>query len=742
MADATGGGGPDPKKQMNELKESVEILKDSFVSLGQIIKNEIGGNIRDADRATRDYGRSVASSIQSTLKNMGKNSQDILSNTLALTTGSLKLNDVLKQINKARITELKTEIDIKNARKAGVISLTNMRKYTSELNIKTKEQIALLAQQGLEAHRIEETMGRMGKIFKDLTKIPILGSLVDADKVVQRMQIAAAEGASKWKTFSVGVKETFASIGKSLSDPFVLVGGFVTGFVKLVKLAAEYQSKQFEAARDLGVSVERGKQLRDSFLSIARSNLNLAITTDELQKSYAAIQNELGVIVKQNQEFNLSSALIERRTGAAADSMAQLQFAAKAMNVPLMQAYQSIVGAAKETGARVKLEMSEKQILEGIAKTTGIIYLNFNGNFKAIAKANVEAKSLGTTLEKINATQDQFLDFETSISKQFEAEVLTGKELNLTRARYYAMTHDTVGLMREITSLVGTAAEFNKMDTFTQQAKAEALGLSRELVAQMFMDQEKTKLLGETAGADLQTQYETLVKMGLSREKIEETLGRESMLSAQTASVSEKMAAALDSVKKSIADASTALLPMVDKMLNFLTNTEKLKNTFVAISGVLGGIVGFSLAMKAAGFAQVQSQIQLLQLLAAQNVQLQMAAVRQGLLTEQQIVGAGAAVTAGSSYLGPAAIAIGTAAITSLMAYLGTRAMSATQIPTVGMPETGMAPINPSTVTPNIVGTETQFKPPVINLKATTYVGTENWSRTTQTSLTQDTTLR
>jgi len=742
MADATGGGGPDPKKQINDLKESVEILKDSFVSLGQIIKNEIGGNIRDADRATRDYGKSVASSIQSTLKSLGKNSQEILSNTLAMGDGTLKLNDVLKQINKTRLTELKTQIDIKNAYKANVISLTNMRKYTGELNAKTKEQIALLAQQGLEAYRIEETMGKMGKIFKDLTKVPLLGSLIDADKIVQSMQRAAAEGAGRWKTFGVGIKETFASIGRSLTDPFILVGGIVSGFVKLVKLAAEYQSKQFEAAKDLGVSVERGKQLRDNFVSIARSNLNLAVTADQLQKSYTDIQNELGVIVKQSEEFNITSTLIERRTGATAESMAQLQFAAKASNVSLMRAYQSIIGAAKETGARVKLEMSEKQILDGIAKTSAIIYLNFNGNFKAIAKANVEAKSLGTTLDKINATQDQFLDFESSIAKQFEAEVLTGKELNLTRARYLALTHDTEGLMREITGLIGTAAEFNKMDTLTQQAKAEALGLSREAVAQMYMDQQKTLLLGEAAGADLQTQYETLKKMHISNTEIEQTLGREAMLSAQQASVTEKMASALDSVKKSIAEASTRLLPMVEGMLNFLTNTEKLKNTFVGISAILGGIVGFSIAMKAAGIAQVQSQIQLLQLLAAQNVQLQMAAVRQGLLTEQQIVGAGAAVTAGSSYLGPAAIAIGIAAITALMAYLGTRAMSAPSIPSVGIPEVGMTPINPVTTSATVTGTETKYKPPVINFKATTYVGTENWSKTTQTAVTQDTTLR
>lgn len=697
MADNTGGGGGDPKEQADNLKEAVAELKDAFISLGQIIKREIGDGIRDADRATRDYGKSIASNIQSTLKSMGKSSQEVLANTLALTDGSLKLDTVMKQIYKTRQKQLSTEIDIKNAYKNNVISLTNMRKYMGEIGAKSREQIAFLAQQGLEAIRIEETMGRMGQIFKGLAKIPIVGQLIDAEKVVQRMQQTAADGGGKWKTLGAGIKETFASIGKSLTDPVVLIGGLVTGFTKLIKLVAEYQSKQFEAAKDLGVSVERGKQLRDAFVDLARTNLQLAVTADDLQKSYAGVQNELGIIVKQSDEFNLSSALIERRTGATAANMATLQFAAKGMNKSLMEAYQSIVGSAKAEGGRVKLAMSEKQILEGIAQTSGTIYQNFNGNFKAIAAANVQAKALGTTLDKINATQDQFLDFESSIAKQFEAEVLTGKELNLTRARQLALNHDTQGLMLEINKLVGSSAEWNKMDTITQQSKAEALGMSRDAINQMYMDQQKTALLGEQAGADLQTQYETLVKMGIGRKEIEQTLGREAVLSAQQASVSEKMAATMDAIKKSIAEAGQKMMPMIEGIANFLSDVNKLKGVFIGIASVMGAMVGFSIAMKASGMAQVASQIKLLQVLAAQNVQLQMAAVKQGLLAEEAIVTAGASATAGAGWMGPAALAVGTAVIAGLSAYLATGGMSgggAGSTPPVINPSTGMAPMN------------------------------------------------
>ena len=672
-----GGGNPgqnaanDANDAAEQLKESVAVLRDAFLTLGAQIKRDVVENLRNADRATKELGKSLGQQVKTSLESIGKDSQLILSNSVALESGSLKYATVQKQIAEQAKKQLKTEADLLILRNRGDLTAQKYLKLLKQVQDAFREQREELELQSYQALKMEKTVGSLGKIFKGLTKIPVVSQLIDAEKVLGKMQEAAAQGASKWKTFGVGITETFSSIGKSLTSFPVLIGGLVTGFTKLVKLAAEYQSKQFEAAKDLGVSVERGERLRNNFVALARANASLGVVADDLQKSYAGVQNELGIIVKQSNEFNLTSTLIERRTGATAASMAQLQFAAKAMNVPLTQAYQSIVGAAKETGARVKLEMSEKQILEGLAQTSGIIYQNFNGNFKAIAAANVEAKSLGVTLEKIDATQDQFLDFETSIAKQFEAEVLTGKELNLTRARQLALNHDTLGLMREITSQIGTQAEWNKMDTITQKAKAEALGMSRQAVAQMYMDQQKTNLLGKEAGADLQTQYNLLIEQGKTRAQIADILGKEATQTAYTASVSEKLAATMDMIKKSIAEASTKLLPMVDGIVTFLANTENLKKVFIAIAGVLGTIAGTSIALRV---AEQQKTNSVIQQLAIQTQLKRLELERLGMAPAQIAAAQGEAVarvTAGSGYLGPGAIGVGLAAGAALAAITG-----------------------------------------------------------------------
>ena len=668
----TNGGGPNTSdeagktnQKFEQLKETVEVLKDSFKSIGKILKDEINDGLSESARRTRDWGKSMASDINKGLQDMARSSQDILKTQLAIGEGSIKEKDITKQKNEFLIRTLKVETDLKNARKNGLITAQTYLKYTRELKEKLAEQLTVYKMQELYAQKIERSMGNLGKIFKGISQVPILGQLVNSEKVLEKMQKAAAEGKGQLGVMGAGLKETFKTASDGLTDLTTIFPMLIGGFIKLVKLAAEYQSKQFEAARDLGVSVERGKQLRNNFVELAKANLQLGVTADQLQKSYEGVQNQLGFIVKQSQEFNLSTALIERRIGASAENMALLQFAAKKSGDTLMGTYKTISGITKETGARVRLELSEKQVLDEIGKVSATVYQNFNGNYKALTAAVVQAKALGTTLDKINATQDQFLDFETSIQKQFEAEVLTGESLELSKARQLALSHDTKGLMLEINRLIGDNAKWNAMDSITQRSKAEALGLSRDTVAEMYRDQEKARVLGEAAGADLRTQYDLLVSQHKTRQEIVNTLGEEAVASAQQASVAEKLAATLDAIKNTIAQAATALLPLVNKVVNWLAHMENLKKVFAGIVGIMASMATYSLVMKAAGAIQ----------LAQTNAQLgKMAAVLAGetAIAEAKIVGAGAGASAGSWYMGIGALAVGAAVIAGLSAYLMT----------------------------------------------------------------------
>ena len=122
-------------------------------------------------------------------------------------------------------------------------------------------------------------MGITGNVIKGaygvLNKLGI-GSFMNLAAVTQKMQLAAQDGAGKIKILGIGMKAAFTAIGDALTDPVAML----TGVVKLLKFiydsAVGYQSKMFQAGKDLGLNVTESTKLFKNFQSIAAANGSLA----------------------------------------------------------------------------------------------------------------------------------------------------------------------------------------------------------------------------------------------------------------------------------------------------------------------------------------------------------------------------------------------------------------------------------------------------------------------------------
>ena len=64
-----------------------------------------------------------------------------------------------------------------------------------------------------------------------------------------------------------------------------------------------------------------------------------------------------------------------------------------------------------------------------------------------------------------------------------------GRSINTDRARMLAITGDQQGLMKEVQRLVGSEAEFNRMNVLSRRALAEAVGVNVEQLARMVRNQ-------------------------------------------------------------------------------------------------------------------------------------------------------------------------------------------------------------------------------------------------------------
>jgi hypothetical protein len=97
---------------------------------------------------------------------------------------------------------------------------------------------------------------------------------------------------------------------------------------------------------------------------------------------------------------------------------------------------------------------------------------------------------LGLNMEQTAKMAGKLLDFESSIEAELEAELLTGRDLNLEQARLLALKGDTAGAAAEIAKQVGSSAEFAQMNVIAQQSLADAAGLTVDELSDALRKQE------------------------------------------------------------------------------------------------------------------------------------------------------------------------------------------------------------------------------------------------------------
>ena len=152
--------------------------------------------------------------------------------------------------------------------------------------------------------------------------------------------------------------------------------------------------------------------------------------------------------------------------------------------------YESALSTSYEMQRQSGISVDLRQVMEAVGKTTGQLRAQLGGSTDAIVKAVTQAKILGMELKDVAAAGKQLLDFESSINNELEAELLTGKQLNLEKARLAALTGDQATLTKELAKNMGDFTEFSKMNTLQQDALAKSMGMQSDQLADVLMKQE------------------------------------------------------------------------------------------------------------------------------------------------------------------------------------------------------------------------------------------------------------
>ena len=177
----------------------------------------------------------------------------------------------------------------------------------------------------------------------------------------------------------------------------------------------------------------------------------------------------------------------------------------------------------------------------------------------------------------------QLLDFESSIAKELEAELLTGKDLNLEEARLLALQGKSTEAAAELAKQVGGTVELSKMNVLQQEALAEAMGMERNELIQSVQKREVLARLGVQ-------NIEQLAEAGELERLKGDAMGEQLLKQYEQESAAEKFQAAVIKIQEALGTMLEGPLgSMLDTFASIVSNATSLKI-------IMGTIIGLSFA--------------------------------------------------------------------------------------------------------------------------------------------------
>ena len=535
----------------------------------------------------KDVNASVVSftNIVDEIKNMNSGVNKSITGFKGLESLASKLNYHQQGINRLSTKELETlqkkakqrQKDLENAKDLNVSEITRLAtiRHTS-LALEEQYKDALTAYNNIESQlndnnsalhtfnsqlkksvensqELDETLGNTGALLKGISKIPFLSNLPGMSEILSKVEgdisdIQSETGKTVSKTEAMGMafKEMGPVIGKALIDP-------MTGVAFLAKQIFEafkaIDAGAGELAKNNNMSYNSALKLREEFTNIAADSNDAALNSKRLSDTYNAIGASLGANADINQADLETFTKLREQAGYTNEELIGMYKMSLVTGESIQDTTSEFLGGAKALAAQKGLAINVKQLMKETANASNTIKLSLGGSAKELAEAAVAAKALGSDLGKVEAISGKLLNFEDSISAELEAELLTGKQINLETARLAALNNDIATVASEIQREMGGSAEFAKMNRIQQEAFANAVGMSREELANTLVEQEALQRVGAKTGEEAKAKY-NLLRQTMSAEQAAAALGdKELAKQYEQQSVAEKFQQAVEKIK-------------------------------------------------------------------------------------------------------------------------------------------------------------------------------------------------
>ncbi len=364
-----------------------------------------------------------------------------------------------------------------------------------------EKEIAFLRENERIRKRIEKSTGLLGGMAKAVSKIPGIGQYLNADEAIDEMEkLAASIEESGGKATSFGNRMKIAGRGLSVlaKGAYDNIKSPEAVFTFFLKAALTANDQAVKLGKSLGYGADRADAFREKLVGIERSSNNINVNTKNLTEAFGELVTATGLAYEFTADQLETQIKLTKQVGLTADEAAQVQRFAVLNNKTSEETYRSFLRGITAARNQLKVGIDFKSTLAEAVKVSGQLAANLGNNPEIIGKAIVTAKAFGMTLEQVAKSGESLLNFESSIESELKAELLTGKQLNLERARAAALAGDQITLAEELNKNIGTSADFTKMNVLQQRALAESVGMTTDELANTLRKREEAVKSGKS----------------------------------------------------------------------------------------------------------------------------------------------------------------------------------------------------------------------------------------------------
>ncbi len=556
------------RKEYADLTSDISSSLTAFQRIVQEITNQNKG-IRESTKAYNKL-TSIAEKIQHHQRGISQlSAKEIVNLKSQIEKEKVRLENA-QQLLKDKESELQSEINLREQTKQRTDAEINALTRKASLNsIEYKRLGQLLALQSRQDRNLTELNNKLLTTQDALNENE---SVINDQNIAYNGLVATAEELNKELGFAgrlAGKLGNIPGIGKSLSGAAESFAKWGEGAFIVTKLIEGFNSLN-------KAQVEFGRETGKNIAHMDTLNMTLISSSDYI-KTATALSKQFGASADAifTKETLQEATEMVNLMGMASEDAGKMARFTKLSNIDLKASNISVGKQLESFNKTNRTGISLSSTLRDVAHTSDSIAMSLGANPTKIALANAEARKLGLSLDQVDKVASSLLNFEESISAELEAELLTGKNINLEQARLYAINNDIVGLTKEIGTNQDLINSFTNSNRLQQEAIAKSLGLGREEMAKMIYDQRAIN--------------------GLSDEQLEKVMG--------IGSEDLKRLSVQESINKSIEKMTEALAGPLDMLAQLLFTGERLKIVFGLVAGILAGRMAASLVTSAASMA-------------------------------------------------------------------------------------------------------------------------------------------